>query len=59
MLDRLVDKLLGLPPAEGPKPVVTRDLTVPMPDGVTLHSFPKPYSATDLSNFVAKLIGKG
>ena len=36
MLDRLVDKLLGLPPAEGPKPVVTRDLAVPMPDGVTL-----------------------
>ncbi len=31
----------------------------PAPDGVTLHSFPKPYSATDLSNFVAKLIGKG
>ncbi|SFW90759.1 CocE/NonD family hydrolase [Amycolatopsis australiensis] len=36
MLDRLVDKLLGLPRAEGPKPVVTRDLAVPMPDGVTL-----------------------
>ncbi|WP_284746563.1 CocE/NonD family hydrolase [Amycolatopsis sp. RTGN1] len=36
MLDRLVDKMLGLPRAEGPKPVVTRDLTVPMSDGVTL-----------------------
>ncbi|MET8853216.1 CocE/NonD family hydrolase [Amycolatopsis sp. NPDC004625] len=36
MLDRLVDKFLGLPRAEGPQPVVTRDLAVPMPDGVTL-----------------------
>ncbi|WP_410635877.1 CocE/NonD family hydrolase [Amycolatopsis sp. cmx-4-83] len=36
MLDRLVDKLLGLPRAEGPKPVVTRDLETTMPDGVTL-----------------------
>ncbi|WP_318307502.1 CocE/NonD family hydrolase [Amycolatopsis solani] len=36
MLDRLVDKLFGLPRAEGPKPVVTRDLAAPMPDGVTL-----------------------
>lgn len=36
MLNRLVDRMLGLPRAEGPKPVVTRDLAVPMPDGVTL-----------------------
>ena len=36
MLDRLVDKLLGLPRVEGPAPVLTRDLAVPMPDGVRL-----------------------
>jgi putative CocE/NonD family hydrolase len=36
VLNRLVDRALGLPPAEGPPPVITRDLPVPMPDGVTL-----------------------
>ncbi|MFD9736006.1 CocE/NonD family hydrolase [Umezawaea sp. NPDC059074] len=36
MLDRLVDKVLGLPVAEVPKPVVTRDVVIPMPDGVRL-----------------------
>jgi len=36
VLDRLVDKVLGLPRTEGRKPVVTRDLAVPMPDGVSL-----------------------
>ena len=36
MLNRLVDRLLGLPKAEGPAPVVTKDLRVPMSDGVHL-----------------------
>ncbi|MET0131965.1 MAG: CocE/NonD family hydrolase [Kibdelosporangium sp.] len=36
MLTRLTDRLLGLPPAEGPPPAVTRGLRVPMPDGVHL-----------------------
>jgi hypothetical protein len=36
VLERLVDKMLGLPKAEGPAPVVTKDIAVPMPDGVTL-----------------------
>jgi putative CocE/NonD family hydrolase len=35
VLDRLIDKVLGLPAAEV-KPVVTRDLAIPMPDGVRL-----------------------
>ncbi len=29
-----------------------------LPPGITLHSFPKPYSASELSNFVASLIRK-
>ncbi|WNV87196.1 CocE/NonD family hydrolase [Umezawaea sp. Da 62-37] len=36
MLDRLIDKVLGLPSAVVPEPVVTRDLAIPMPDGVRL-----------------------
>ncbi len=36
VLDRLVDKVLGLPAAVVPKPVVTRDLVIPMPDGARL-----------------------
>ncbi|MFD9965389.1 CocE/NonD family hydrolase [Amycolatopsis sp. NPDC058986] len=36
MLERVVDRLLGLPPAEGPPPVVTKELPIPMPDGVRL-----------------------
>ncbi|MFE0028119.1 CocE/NonD family hydrolase [Amycolatopsis sp. NPDC059021] len=36
MLERVVDRLLGLPAAEGPPPVVTRGLSIPMPDGVRL-----------------------
>ncbi|WP_340687445.1 CocE/NonD family hydrolase [Amycolatopsis coloradensis] len=36
MLDRLLDRYLGLPPAEGPAPSVTKAIPVPMPDGVRL-----------------------
>ncbi|HEY3712668.1 MAG TPA: CocE/NonD family hydrolase [Amycolatopsis sp.] len=36
MLNRLVDRLLGLPKAEGPAPVVTKNLRVPMSDGIHL-----------------------
>ncbi|GAA4531417.1 CocE/NonD family hydrolase [Amycolatopsis samaneae] len=36
MLDRLVDRILGLPATEGPPPTVTRDVEIPMPDGVRL-----------------------
>ncbi|MEC3979418.1 CocE/NonD family hydrolase [Amycolatopsis sp. H20-H5] len=36
MLERLVDRVLGLPEAEVPNPVVLRDLEIPMPDGVRL-----------------------
>lgn len=36
MLEKLVDRLLRLPKAEVPKPVVLRDLEIPMPDGVRL-----------------------
>ncbi|MFI5564366.1 CocE/NonD family hydrolase [Amycolatopsis japonica] len=36
MLDRLLDRYLGLPPAEGPAPAVTKAIPVPMPDGVRL-----------------------
>ena len=42
MLDRLVDKLLGLPRAEGPKPVVTRDLA-------SLQSWSKVSGLEDVS----------
>ncbi|MFD8500890.1 CocE/NonD family hydrolase [Amycolatopsis sp. NPDC059657] len=38
MLHRLVDRILGLAPSEGPKPVVTRDIAVPMPDGARLYA---------------------
>src|SRR5689334_15273339 len=38
MLHRLVDRILGLTPSEGPKPVVTRDIAVPMPDGARLYA---------------------
>jgi DNA-binding NtrC family response regulator len=30
-----------------------------LPPGIAMHSFPKPYSATELSNFVASLVQKG
>jgi putative CocE/NonD family hydrolase len=36
VLERLVDRLLGLPAAEVPKPAVTRDLAIPMTDGIRL-----------------------
>jgi len=36
VLERLVDRVLGLPAAEVPKPVVTKDMAIPMPDGVKL-----------------------
>jgi putative CocE/NonD family hydrolase len=36
VLERLVDRVLGLPAAEVPKPVVTKDMVIPMPDGVRL-----------------------
>lgn len=36
VLDRITDRILGLPRAEGPAPEVTKDLRVPMPDGVVL-----------------------
>lgn len=29
-----------------------------LPAGISVHSFPKPYSASELSNFVASLIRK-
>lgn len=34
-------------------------MTGPPGAGTEVHSFPKPYSATELSKFVASLIGKG
>jgi len=36
MLARIIDRALGMPAAVVPKPVVRRDITIPMPDGVTL-----------------------
>lgn len=30
-----------------------------LPPGIKVHSFPKPYSASELSNFVASLVRKG
>ncbi|EME55590.1 CocE/NonD family hydrolase [Amycolatopsis decaplanina] len=36
MFDRLLDRYLGLPSAEGPAPSVTKAIPVPMPDGVKL-----------------------
>ncbi len=30
-----------------------------LPPGIKMHSFPKPYSASELSNFVASLVRKG
>jgi CheY-like chemotaxis protein len=30
-----------------------------LPPGIKMHSFPKPYSAAELSNFVASLAQKG
>jgi hypothetical protein len=36
VLEQVVDKWLGLPSAVVPKPVVTKDLRIPMPDGVEL-----------------------
>ncbi|MET7998673.1 CocE/NonD family hydrolase [Amycolatopsis sp. NPDC005232] len=36
MLQRIADLLLGLPKAEGPAPVATKGLRIPMPDGVHL-----------------------
>jgi putative CocE/NonD family hydrolase len=36
VLDKVVDKLLALPQAVVPRPVVTRNLRIPMPDGVEL-----------------------
>ena len=36
MLERIIDRVLGLPPAVVPNPVVRRDIAIPMPDGVTL-----------------------
>ncbi len=36
VLDRLLDRFLGLPPAEGPAPVATKGIPVPMSDGVRL-----------------------
>lgn len=30
-----------------------------LPSGIKMHSFPKPYSASELSNFVASLVRKG
>ncbi len=30
-----------------------------LPPGIKMHSFPKPYSASELSNFVASLARKG
>jgi putative CocE/NonD family hydrolase len=38
VFERLVDKLLGLPAAEVPKPAVAKDIAVPMPDGVRLRA---------------------
>lgn len=38
MLGRIVDRLLRMPPAVVPKPVVHRDISIPMPDGVTLRA---------------------
>lgn len=29
-----------------------------LPSGIKMHSFPKPYSASELSNFVASLVRK-
>ncbi|MGW4484469.1 CocE/NonD family hydrolase [Amycolatopsis sp. NPDC004368] len=36
MFNRIADLLLGLPKAEGPAPVATKGLRIPMPDGVHL-----------------------
>jgi uncharacterized protein len=36
MLGRIIDRVLRLPPAVAPNPVVRRDIAIPMPDGVTL-----------------------
>lgn len=36
VLEWIIDRVLRLPPASVAKPVVRRDLTIPMPDGVTL-----------------------
>jgi uncharacterized protein len=36
MLGRIVDGLLRMPPAAVSEPVVRRDISIPMPDGVTL-----------------------
>jgi DNA-binding response OmpR family regulator len=30
-----------------------------LPSGIKMYSFPKPYSASELSNFVASLVRKG
>ncbi len=30
-----------------------------LPPGIKMHSFPKPYSVSELSNFVASLVRKG
>ncbi len=38
MLGRIVDRLLGLPKAVVPEPVVHKDIAIPMPDGVTLRA---------------------
>ncbi|WP_020657602.1 CocE/NonD family hydrolase [Amycolatopsis benzoatilytica] len=36
MLNRIVDRLLGLPAAEGPAPEAAKGIRIPMPDGVRL-----------------------
>ncbi|WP_336162173.1 CocE/NonD family hydrolase [Amycolatopsis sp. VC5-11] len=54
MLNRIVDRLLGLPAAEGPAPTAAKGLRVPMHDGV--HLLADRYTPAGLTNGPVVLI---
>ncbi|MER6901037.1 peptidase S15, partial [Amycolatopsis sp. NPDC000740] len=54
MLNRIVDRLLGLPAAEGPAPIADKDLRIPMPDGT--HLLADRFSPPGLTTGPAVLI---